>query len=36
MELMPVIAVDGNAIGGGRPGDAAARLQAALRLRSAA
>jgi len=34
MELMPVIAVDGNAIGGGRPGDAAARLQAALRLRS--
>jgi len=35
MELMPVIAVDGNAIAGGRPGDAAARLQAALRLRSA-
>jgi branched-subunit amino acid aminotransferase/4-amino-4-deoxychorismate lyase len=35
MELMPVVAVDGNAIGGGRPGEAAARLQAALRLRSA-
>jgi branched-subunit amino acid aminotransferase/4-amino-4-deoxychorismate lyase len=35
MELMPVIAVDGNVIGGGRPGDAATRLQAALRLRSA-
>lgn len=33
-EVMPVIAVDGQAIGDGRPGPAAARLQAALRLRS--
>lgn len=35
-EVMPVIALDGTAIGDGRPGPAAARLQAALRLRSAA
>ncbi|HET7136942.1 MAG TPA: aminotransferase class IV [Gaiellaceae bacterium] len=35
-EVMPVVAVDGAAIGDGRPGPAAARLQAALRLRSAA
>jgi branched-subunit amino acid aminotransferase/4-amino-4-deoxychorismate lyase len=35
-EVMPVVAVDGAPIGGGRPGPAAARLQAALRLRSAA
>ena len=35
-EVMPVVAVDGASIGGGRPGPAAARLQAALRLRSAA
>jgi branched-subunit amino acid aminotransferase/4-amino-4-deoxychorismate lyase len=34
-EVMPVVAVDGAAIGAGRPGPAAARLQAALRLRSA-
>lgn len=34
-EVMPVVAVDGSAIGDGRPGPAAARLQAALRLRSA-
>ena len=34
-EVMPVVAVDGAAIGDGRPGPAAARLQAALRLRSA-
>jgi branched-subunit amino acid aminotransferase/4-amino-4-deoxychorismate lyase len=33
-EVMPVSAVDGTAIGDGRPGPAAARLQAALRLRS--
>ncbi|HEY0416349.1 MAG TPA: aminotransferase class IV [Gaiellaceae bacterium] len=33
-EVMPVVAVDGTAIGDGRPGPAAARLQAALRLRS--
>ena len=35
-EVMPVVAVDGSAIGDGRPGPVAARLQAALRLRSAA
>ena len=35
-EVMPVVAVDGVPIGDGRPGPAAARLQAALRLRSAA
>ena len=35
-EVMPVVAVDGAPIGDGRPGPAAARLQAALRLRSAA
>ena len=34
-EVMPVVAVDGTPIGDGRPGPAAARLQAALRLRSA-
>jgi branched-subunit amino acid aminotransferase/4-amino-4-deoxychorismate lyase len=34
-EVMPVVAVDGAAIGDGRPGAAAARLQEALRLRSA-
>jgi branched-subunit amino acid aminotransferase/4-amino-4-deoxychorismate lyase len=34
-EVMPVVAVDGAAIGDGRPGPVAARLQAALRLRSA-
>jgi branched-subunit amino acid aminotransferase/4-amino-4-deoxychorismate lyase len=33
-EVMPVVAVDGVAIGDGRPGPAAARLQALLRLRS--
>ena len=33
-EVMPVIALDGQAIGDGRPGAEAARLQAALRLRS--
>ncbi|HEX4527058.1 MAG TPA: aminotransferase class IV, partial [Gaiellaceae bacterium] len=33
-EVMPVVALDGNLIGGGAPGPAAARLQAALRLRS--
>jgi len=35
-EVMPVVAVDGTAIGDGRPGPVAARLQEALRLRSAA
>jgi 4-amino-4-deoxychorismate lyase len=35
-EVMPVVAVDGAPVGDGRPGPAAARLQAALRLRSAA
>jgi branched-subunit amino acid aminotransferase/4-amino-4-deoxychorismate lyase len=35
-EVMPVVAIDGAAIGDGRPGPAAARLQDALRLRSAA
>jgi branched-subunit amino acid aminotransferase/4-amino-4-deoxychorismate lyase len=34
-EVMPVVAVDGAQIGDGRPGPAATRLQAALRLRSA-
>lgn len=34
-EVMPIVAVDGAAIGDGRPGPAAARLQDALRLRSA-
>jgi branched-chain amino acid aminotransferase len=34
-EVMPVVAVDGARIGDGRPGPAAARLQDALRLRSA-
>lgn len=34
-EVMPVVLVDGAWIGDGRPGPAAARLQAALRLRSA-
>jgi branched-subunit amino acid aminotransferase/4-amino-4-deoxychorismate lyase len=33
-EVMPVSAVDGSAIGDGKPGPAATRLQAALRLRS--
>jgi len=35
-EVMPVVSLDGAPIGDGRPGPAAARLQAALRLRSAA
>ena len=34
-EVMPVVAVDGFAVGDGRPGPAAVRLQEALRLRSA-
>ena len=34
-EVMPVVAIDGARIGNGRPGPAAARLQHALRLRSA-
>jgi branched-subunit amino acid aminotransferase/4-amino-4-deoxychorismate lyase len=34
-EVMPVVAVDGVTIGDGRPGPVAARLQGALRLRSA-
>jgi branched-subunit amino acid aminotransferase/4-amino-4-deoxychorismate lyase len=33
-EVMPVVAIDGRPVGDGRPGPAAARLQAALRLRS--
>jgi branched-chain amino acid aminotransferase len=33
-EVMPVVSIDGKPIGSGRPGPAAARLQAALRLRS--
>ncbi len=33
-EVMPVVSLDGTPIGSGRPGPAAARLQAALRLRS--
>ena len=35
-EVMPVVEVDGSTIGDGRPGPAAARLQDAIRLRSAA
>jgi branched-subunit amino acid aminotransferase/4-amino-4-deoxychorismate lyase len=35
-EVMPVVAIDGTRIGDGRPGPVAARLQDALRLRSAA
>jgi branched-subunit amino acid aminotransferase/4-amino-4-deoxychorismate lyase len=35
-EVMPVVEVDGRPVGDGRPGPAAARVQAALRLRSAA
>jgi branched-subunit amino acid aminotransferase/4-amino-4-deoxychorismate lyase len=35
-EVMPVVAVDGAPVGDGRPGPAAARLQALLRLRSVA
>jgi 4-amino-4-deoxychorismate lyase len=34
-EVMPVVALEGRPVGDGRPGPAAARLQAALRLRSA-
>jgi len=34
-EVMPVVELDGRPVGDGRPGPAAARLQAALRLRSA-
>jgi branched-chain amino acid aminotransferase len=34
-EVMPVVEIDGRPVGDGRPGPAAARLQAALRLRSA-
>lgn len=30
-EVMPIVALDGGAIGGGKPGEAAAKLQAALR-----
>jgi branched-subunit amino acid aminotransferase/4-amino-4-deoxychorismate lyase len=33
-EVMPVVAIDGTLVGDGRPGPVAARLQAALRLRS--
>lgn len=33
-EVMPVVSLDGQAIGDGRPGPEAVRLQAALRLRS--
>jgi branched-subunit amino acid aminotransferase/4-amino-4-deoxychorismate lyase len=33
-EVMPVVSVDSRTIGGGRPGPAATRLQATLRLRS--
>ncbi len=33
-EVMPVVALDGRPVGDGAPGSAAARLQAALRLRS--
>ncbi|MGZ4292302.1 MAG: aminotransferase class IV, partial [Gaiellaceae bacterium] len=33
-EVMPVVSVDATPIGDGRPGPAAARLQAAIRLRS--
>ncbi len=35
-EVMPVVALDGSPVGDGVPGPAAARLQAALRLRSTA
>jgi branched-subunit amino acid aminotransferase/4-amino-4-deoxychorismate lyase len=35
-EVMPVVSVDARQIGNGRPGPVAARLQAALRLRSTA
>jgi branched-subunit amino acid aminotransferase/4-amino-4-deoxychorismate lyase len=35
-EVMPVVELDGEPVGDGRPGPAAARLQAALRVRSAA
>ena len=35
-EVMPVVSVDGKAIGDGAPGPAAVRLQAAIRLRSTA
>jgi branched-subunit amino acid aminotransferase/4-amino-4-deoxychorismate lyase len=35
-EVMPVVAIDDEPIGSGRPGSAAARLQDALRLRSSA
>jgi branched-subunit amino acid aminotransferase/4-amino-4-deoxychorismate lyase len=35
-EVMPVVSIDGRPIGNGRPGPVAARLQAALRLRSMA
>ncbi len=34
-EVMPVVSIDGVLVGDGRPGAAAARLQSALRLRSA-
>jgi len=34
-EVMPVVGLDGRPVGDGRPGPLAARLQAALRLRSA-
>ena len=34
VEVMPIVAVDGAPLGGGRPGKLAARLQAELRLRS--
>ena len=33
-EVMPVVELDGAPVGDGRPGPAAQRLQAALRLRS--
>jgi len=33
-EVMPVVAIDGRTVGDGRPGPAAARLQAAIRLHS--
>jgi branched-subunit amino acid aminotransferase/4-amino-4-deoxychorismate lyase len=33
-EVMPVVSLDGEPVGDGRPGPAAARVQAALRLRS--
>ena len=33
-EVMPVVTLDGQPVGGGAPGPASARLQAALRLRS--